>query len=57
MYYLRKPLNFRNTNRLNIGFLEWFCSREDFYRHSLTALLGGSEHTLTPIIYHSALFQ
>jgi len=32
---------FRDIKRLYTGFWEWFCSREDFFSPSLTALVGG----------------
>jgi len=41
--YDRKHLYFRDTKKLSTSFWEWFCSREDFLRHSFTALLGGAE--------------
>jgi hypothetical protein len=48
---------FRDTQRLYIGFKEWFCFCEDFIRHSFSALLGGNElRPLTSILYRLSLF-
>jgi hypothetical protein len=45
-----KHLYLRDAKRLSISSWEWFCSSEDFLRHSFTALLSGAElRTIIPI--------